>query len=136
MDLNNETDWKRLEQQAYNGTVDFSKLPPAAYRYFSELTKLYYAFRFEGLPQQDANLKKQKLLQAYREAVRVFEQAREACREQQDNIRKIGTLRTEIAREPDERERLRLCIQAIGVMTGDKVFQKTELERMEETDHA
>lgn len=55
-----------------------------------------------------------------------------AYREQQDNIRKLGTLRTEIAREPDERERLRLCIQAIGVMTGDKVFLKTELERMED----
>ena len=54
-------------------------------------------------------------------------------RQQQDNIRKIGTLRTEIARAEDERDRLRLCIQAIGAMTEDKVFLKTELERLEES---
>lgn len=84
-----------------------------------------------GTEMQHTPIRKLEFLRDYQEAVRSVEQARAICREWQDNIRKIGSLRTLITREPDERERLRLCIQAIAVMTGDKVFQKTELQRLE-----
>lgn len=81
---------------------------------------------------QHPPIRKLELLRDYHDAVRIVEQAKAAYREQQDNIRKIGGLRTDIAHEQDERERLRLCIRAIAVMTGDRVFLKTELERLEE----
>ena len=85
-----------------------------------------------GIEMQHPPIRKLELLRDYHDAVRIVEQAKAAYREQQDNIRKIGGLRTDIAHEQDERERLRLCIRAIAVMTGDRVFLKTELERLEE----
>ena len=38
--------FRRLERQTYNGTLDVSDFPPAEYKYFSELRKIYYAFKF------------------------------------------------------------------------------------------
>lgn len=52
----------RLERQAYDGTVDVSDFPPAEYKYFSELRKIYYAFKFEGLAKSDAEKQKAVLL--------------------------------------------------------------------------
>lgn len=88
-----------------------------------------------GAEMQHTPIRKLEFLRDYQEAVRSVEQARAICREWQDNIRKLGSLRTLIAREPDERERLRLCIQAIAVITGDQVFRMTELERLERKDN-
>ena len=85
-----------------------------------------------GAEMQHTPIRKLDFLRDYQEAVQSVEQARAIFREWQDNIRKLGSLRTLIAREPDERERLRLCILAIAVITGDQVFRRTELERLEE----
>lgn len=84
-----------------------------------------------GMEMQHPPTRKLELLRDYQDAVHTVEQARNVCKEWQDNIRKIGTLRTEIAREPDGRKRLRLCILAIGAMTQDKVFASAELQRLD-----
>ncbi len=124
--------WAQLEQLAYDGSLDCSEFPPAEYRYFTELAKLRKVYQSLMITRETAERQKLKLLKAYREALLVNQQALAAYKEHQDNIRKIGTLRTAIERETDERERLRLCILAIGAMTGDKVFQHTQLQRLDD----
>jgi hypothetical protein len=109
---------------------EFVTLPDACL--YEAVAALWENYRLGKISKDDAHARKMRLIQRYQEFKAVYENCCDVYREQQDNIRKLGTLRTEIAREPDERERLRLCVQAIGVMTGDRVFQKTELERLEE----
>ena len=47
--------FRKLERQAYDGTLDVSDFPSAEYMYFSELRKIYYAFKFENLPEEEAS---------------------------------------------------------------------------------
>ena len=107
----------------------FATLPDACF--YEAVTALYENFRTGRVDRQEAHSRKLLLIRRFREFCAVYDASCAAFREQQDNIRRIGTLRTAIARETDERERLRLCIRAIGSMTGDRVFEKTELERLE-----
>ena len=109
---------------------EFTTLPDACL--YETLSALWATYRNGKIGKDDAHARKMRIIRRYKEFTAAYDTCCAVYREQQDNIRKIGTLRTEIAREPDERERLRLCIQAIAVMSGDKVFLKTELERMED----
>lgn len=113
---------------------EFTTLPDACL--YEAVAALWATYRNGKIGKDDAHARKMRIIRRYHEFRAAYENCCDVYREQQDNIRKLGTLRTEIAGAEDERERLRLCVQAIGVMTGDKVFQKTELERMEESDHA
>lgn len=108
---------------------EFTNLPDACL--YETLSALWATYRNGKIDKDTAHNRKMRIIRRYKEFAAVYDTCCAVYREQQDNIRKLGTLRTEIAREPDERERLRLCIQAIAVMTGDTVFRKTELERLE-----
>ena len=109
---------------------EFTTLPDACL--YETLSALWAMYRNGKIDKDTAHSRKMRIIRRYKEFAAAYDTCCAVYREQQDNIRRLGTLRTEIAREPDERERLRLCIQAIAVMTGDRVFQKTELERLEE----
>lgn len=112
---------------------EFTNLPDACL--YETLSALWATYRNGKIDKDTAHSRKMRIIRRYKEFTAAYDTCCAVYREQQDNIRKLGTLRTEIAREPDERERLRLCIQAIGAMTEDKVFLKTELERLEEEKH-
>ena len=99
---------------------------------YEAMAWLWDAYRAQRVDRAQAHASKMRILRQFAEFSAAYQKYCETFREQQDNIRRIGTLRTSIAREPDERERLRLCIQAIAAMTGDRVFEKTELRRLEE----
>ena len=96
LNFKNPDEFKQLEHQTYNGTLDVSDFPPAEYLYFSELRKIYYAFKFEGLSKEEASRKKQILLRRYHEAVSEHEKYCEVFREYQENIIKSEMLRTAI----------------------------------------
>ena len=98
---------------------------------YETLAWLWDAYRAQRVDREQAHASKMRILRQFAE-FSAYDKYCETFREQQDNIRRIGTLRTAIVRETDERERLRLCIQAIAAMTGDRVFEKTELRRLEE----
>lgn len=106
----------------------YSTLPDACY--YQAIRSLWDGVRSGRICKEEAHAEKKRMLRQYAEFRAAYERYCAAFREQQDNIRRIGTLRTDIAREPDERERLRLCIRAIGAMTGDRVFEKTEIGRL------
>ncbi|MBR2085889.1 MAG: hypothetical protein IJ906_01915, partial [Oscillospiraceae bacterium] len=99
---------------------------------YETLAWLWDAYRAQRVDREQAHASKMRILRQFAEFSAAYDKYCETFREQQDNIRRIGTLRTAIVRETDERERLRLCIQAIAAMTGDRVFEKTELRRLEE----
>lgn len=99
---------------------------------YETMAGVWDAYRTQRVDREQAHASKMRILRQFAEFSAAYDKYCETFQEQQDNIRRIGTLRTAIARETDERERLRLCIRAIGAMTGDRVFEKTEMERLEE----
>ncbi|MBE6825867.1 MAG: hypothetical protein E7511_03155 [Ruminococcus sp.] len=130
-DFNNPAHWKALEKQAYEGTLDYSRFPPAAYRYFSELMKVYHAYRFEGLDKETAGNRKRKLYAQYREAVLAFEGARDTFMEYQGNIRKAGTLLSDIEKAQHPHRIAVLACEVIGLVTGEKNFAERQKKKIE-----
>lgn len=116
----------RLERQAYDGTIDVSDFPPAEYKYFSELRKVYYAFKFEGLAKSDAEKQKAVLLGHYREDLQEHENRLEVYRRYQKNIRQSEMLCTAIQKSRDIAEIALLACKAISLMTGEQTFAKLQ----------
>lgn len=129
-DFSNPKHWKAMEKQAHDGTLDFSRFPPAAYRYFSELTKLYHAYRFESLDMASAQSRKKKLHAQYRESVIAFEGAQAAFKDYQNNIRKAGTLLSEIEKAVSADRIASLACEVIGLFTGDQGFADRQRRKM------
>ena len=132
LNFKNPDEFKRLERQAYNGTLDVSDFPPAEYLYFSELRKIYYAFKFEGLSKGEASHKKQILLRRYHEAVSEHEKYCEVYKEYQGNILRAGTLISEINKAKSIHEIAVLACTAIGLMQGERTFAERMKHKMED----
>ena len=124
INFNDSDTRKRLERQAYDGTIDVTDFPPAEYMYFSELRKIYYDFKFEGLSKEYAQKRKHMLLRRYNEAASERENFRSVYKEYQDNIRRAGGLIAQIHKSQDIREIALLACTAIGLMQGYSAFVK------------
>lgn len=122
IDLTNPEIWTNLERQAYEGTVDLLPLPPAAYKYFSELTAVYRAFRFEGMPKEDAENRKRLLRKAYDEQVKGIHRVRDIFAEYQENVKKSELLRTEIEKAEDAVTIAVKACEIIEALTGETGF--------------
>ena len=131
-DFKNPEHFKILERQAYEGTINVDDFPPAAYRYFDRLRKLYYAFRFEGLPRESAERQKRMLLAQYHEASDAYEYYRRSCATYQDNIRKAGTLLSDIEKSKDVTEIALKACECIQYMTGECNFLKRQEKKIRE----
>lgn len=130
-DFNNPEDFRRLERLTYDGTLDYSDFPPPEYRYFSELRKIYHAFKFEGLSQEVAERQKKSLLIEYRRYLENFDYCRSVWKKYQDNIKVSEMLKTEIQKSHDIHDIAVTAVQAIGLMTHDESFIKTNTAKLE-----
>ena len=133
INFNDSDTRKRLERQAYDGTVEVADFPPAEYMYFSELRKIYYDFKFNELSKEAAENRKRKLLRRYNEAVAEYENFRRVYREYQDNLRRAGTLIAQINKFESTEKIAELACTVIGLMLGDDSFApriKTKLEAL------
>ena len=72
-DFKNPEHFKELERQAYDGTIDVTDFPPAAYRYFDSLRKLYAEYKYDNLSKDEAQAVKRKLLAEYKETCRCYD---------------------------------------------------------------
>ena len=123
--------FRSLEKQSYAGTLDYTDFPPVEYLYFAELRVIYYAFKFEDLRKSEAERRKKKLYSRYENEKHKADLAKQAIREWNDCIRKSDQLRSWISKSSDIVEKYRLAVQCIGAMTGDDVFTRTEIEKLE-----
>ncbi|MDE6501277.1 MAG: hypothetical protein K2L10_04270 [Ruminococcus sp.] len=131
-DFNNPEDFRRAERLAYDGTLDWSDFPPPEYKYFAELRKVYYAFKFEGLAQEEAKRQKKALLIGYRKYLENFDYCVSVWGKYQDNIKIAEMLMTKIQKSHDIHEIAETAVRIIGLMTHDEVFLKTNLKKLEE----
>lgn len=114
--------FSRLERQSYDGTIDISHFPPAEYRYFSELTKIYYAFKFEGLSKSDASQRKRALYMRYCRAVAEHERCLDVYRTYQRNIRIAEMNLSKIEKSHDVTEIALLACESLGALMGECSF--------------
>ncbi|MBE6847789.1 MAG: hypothetical protein E7503_06635 [Ruminococcus sp.] len=136
IDLRNPETWAALERQAYNGTVNLLPLPPAAYKYFAELTAVYRAFRFDGMAKEDAENRKRLLLKDYQRQVQEIYRAREVYAEYQNAIRTVGTLTAEIEKAQSVYEIAEKACTVIGLLTGDNGFYGRQIRKMQKCGEA
>lgn len=129
MDLRDAGVWAAMERQAYEGTVNLAPLPPPAYKYFAELTAVYYAFRFEGMPKEDAESRKRMLLKAYQRDIADLHRAREVFAEYQNAVRTAGTLTSEIEKSQSVFEIAERACKIIGLLTGDSSFYGRQIRK-------
>lgn len=131
IDFKNSEDFRRLERLTYDGTLDYSDFPPPEYKYFSELRKIYHAFKFEGLSQENAERQKKSLLIEYRKYLENFTNAVQTYKSYQDNIRISEMLKTEIQKSQDIHDIAVTAVKAVGLMTHDESFIKNNLKKLE-----
>ena len=128
----NSEHFKELEKQAYNGTVDVTGFPPAAYRYFDSLRLLYARYKYDGVSKDEAKTAKLKLLAEYKEATEAYEMFCAVHRNYQENIIKAGMLLSDIEKSQDIREIALKSCECIGIMTNDADFLKRQMKKFVE----
>lgn len=130
IDFSNSAVWKSLEKQAYHGTIEISDFPPVEYKYFSELRQIYYAFKFEGLPKEEAEKAKKHIYRQYQENLQEYQYYSDFVKRWHENIMNAGTYRSEILKTSNLVEKCILAVKCISAMTGDEPFLKTALEQL------
>lgn len=131
IDFSNPEVWKSLESKAYHGTLEIEDFPPCEYKYFDQLRNIYYAFKFEGLNKSDAETCKKKILHQYQNEKYRYDNYFRCVADWNNNILKSEMLRSQISKSSDLVEKYQLAVQCIDVLTGDIVFQRTEIQKLE-----
>ena len=132
LNFKDKNTFRKLERQAYDGTIDVTKFPPAEYRYFSELKKLYYAFKFERLPKEEASRKKRILLKLYKEAISEYENRLNVSRQYQEHIRIAELNLSKIEKSHDVYEIALLACESLGAMMGEDTFYNRQKQKIME----
>lgn len=130
-DFGNPAHFEALSRMAYLGTLDVSGFPPAAYRYFDSLGKLYAAFKNGETDAETAAQMKARLLEDYRLANRAYADWRAVYAAYQDAVRRSELLCTEIEKAEDIREIALTACKVIGLLTGDSSFFERQRRKIE-----
>lgn len=129
-DFNDPEHFKKLEKQAYDGIIDVTGFPPAAYRYFDSLRKLYAEYKYDNLGKAEALAAKQKLLADYKEAAEAYEMFCTVHRNYQENIIKAGSLLSDIEKADDVVTIALKACECIQIMTGEFEFLKRQRKKI------
>lgn len=130
LNFKNTDTFRKLERQAYDGTVDVSHFPPAEYKYFSELKKLYYAFKFERLPKEEASREKRILLKKYREDISEHERNLDVYKQYQNNIRIAELNLSKIEKSHNVSEIALLACESLGAVMGEESFYNRQKRKI------
>lgn len=128
----NLDDFKILEKQAYTGAIDVSNFPPPEYKYFDMLRKIYYDFKFNGLPQDTAEKYKCMIYAEYQSYLSTYDNWCNVYKEYQDNIRKVGTLRNDIEKAITAEDIAIKACEVIQLLTGEMSFLERQTKKFKE----
>ena len=113
INFRDEAIFKKLESECYTDTLDFDSFPAAEYKYFSRLRKIFSDYKFNGLDKGTAAKRKAIIYAEY-----------------QENIRKAGTLRSDIDKAKTVEDKLRYALECIEAMTGETGFARRNLNEI------
>ena len=130
INFRDEAIFKKLESECYTDTLDFDSFPAAEYKYFSRLRKIYSDYKFGGLDKDTAAKRKAGIYADYRLDAERDGLIGKVYAEYQDNIRKAGTLRSDIDKAKTAEDKLRYALECIEAMTGETGFAKRNLKEL------
>ena len=130
INFQDESIFKKLESECYTDTLDFDSFPAAEYKYFSRLRKIYSDYKFGGLDKDTAAKRKAGIYADYRQDAERDGLIGMVYAEYQENIRKAGTLRSEIDKAVTVEDKLRYALECIEDMTGEKGFSRRNLKEL------
>ena len=130
INFRDEAIFKKLETECYTDTLDFDSFPAAEYKYFSRLRKIYSDYKFGGLDKDTAAKRKAGIYADYRLDAERDGLIGRVYAEYQENIRKAGTLRSDIDKAGTAEDKLRYALECIEAMTGETGFAKRNLNEI------
>ena len=130
INFQNKEIFKKLESECYTDTLDFDFFPAAEYKYFYSLRKIYSDYKFGGLDKDTAAKLKAGIYADYRLDAERDGLIGRVYAEYQDNIRKAGTLRSEIDKAVTVEDKQREGLECIGAMTGETGFARRNLNEI------
>ena len=130
INFQDEDIFKKLESECYTDTLDFDSFPAAEYKYFSRLRKIYSDYKFGGLDKDTAAKRKAEIYADYRLDAERDGLIGKIYAEYQLNIRKAGTLRSEIDKAVTVEDKLRYALECIEAMTGETGFARRNLNEI------
>ena len=130
INFRDEAIFKKLESECYTDTLDFDSFPAAEYKYFSRLRKIYSDYKFGGLDKDTAAKRKAGIYADYRLDAERDGLIGRVYAEYQENIRKAGTLRSEIDKAVTAEDKLRYALECIEAMTGETGFARRNLNEI------
>ena len=135
INFRDEEIFKKLESECYTDTLDFDSFPAAEYKYFSRLRKIFSDYKFNGLDKDTAAKRKAGIYADYKQDAERDGLIGKVYAEYQDNIRKAGTLRSDIDKAKTVEDKLRYALECIEAMTGETGFSRRNLNALHnETD--
>ena len=130
INFQDEAIFKKLESECYTDTLDFDSFPAAEYKYFSRLRKIFSDYKFNGLDKDTAVKRKAGIYADYKQDAERDGLIGRVYAEYQENIRKAGTLRSDIDKAVTAEDKLRYCLECIEAMTGETGFTKRNLKEL------
>ena len=130
INFQDEEIFKKLESECYTDTLDFDSFPAVEYKYFSRLRKIYSDYKFGGLDKDTAAKRKAGIYADYRQDAERDGLIGRVYAEYQENIRKAGTLRSDIDKAKTVEDKLRYALECIEAMTGETGFARRNLNAL------
>lgn len=114
-----EQELKKLERQAYNGSINVDPLPAPEYRYFDRLRRLYEKYKFDKMPREFAERMKRIAFSEYMQDIEEHKRYTSMYAQYQYNIKQAGTLRSELEKSDDIYDIADKAVRIVGLLTGD-----------------
>ena len=115
-----EQELKKLERQAYDGSINIDPLPAPEYRYFDRIRRLYEKYKFDkNMPKDFAERMKRIAYSEYRQDTELRTRYTLMCVQYQYNIKQAGTLRSELEKSDDIYDIADKAVRIVGLLTGD-----------------
>ena len=130
INFQDEAVFKKLESECYTDTLNYDNFPAAEYKYFSKLRKIFSDYKFNGLDKDTAAKRKSEIYADYRQDAERDGLISKIYAEYQLNIRKAGTLRSDIDKAKTVEDKLRYCLECIEAMTGETGFARRNLNEI------
>ena len=118
-------DTKLIEKAAMSGEMP-KLLTITEKQLFRQLRALYTEYRAGKYTREQARLEKSGIYADFESTEKLFS----VMKEYQSNIRKAGTLRSEIDKAKTVEDKLRYCLECIDAMTGEKGFASRNLNAL------
>ena len=120
-----EQELKKLERQAYDGSINLDNLPAPEYRYFDRIRRLYEKYKFEkNMPKDFAERMKRIAYSEYIQDIEERKRYTSMYAQYQYNIKQAERLKIE-AEKADDLHHIACCTaDIVGMLTGDEGYGK------------